>query len=131
MSSVTLPIAGSGNSYTLSPSKILCLGLNYSDHIKESLSVRVRGFTPDAPTEPVVFPKTPNALCGPDSAIEIPAIVDRYDFEDPRTDHEAELAVIIGARMRNVAAENAMDYVYGYTCANDISQRNIQNKDRF
>ena len=131
MPSVQLPVAGSsGQTYTLTPSKILCLGLNYSDHIKESLSVRVRGFTPDTPKEPVLFPKTPNALCGPDSAIEIPAIVDRYDFEEPRTDHEAELAVVVGERMRNISAANAMDYVFGYTCANDISQRNIQNGDR-
>ncbi len=131
MPSVALPVAGSsGDEYTLNPSKILCLGLNYSDHIKESLSVRVRGFTPDAPKEPVLFPKTPNSLCGPDSAIEIPAIVKQYDFEEPRTDHEAELAVIIGTRMRNVSAANAMDHVYGYTCANDVSQRNIQNGDR-
>ncbi len=131
MPSVTLPIAGSaGEVYALSPSKILCLGLNYSDHIKESLSVRVRGFTQDVPKEPVLFPKTSNALCGPDSAIELPAILKRYDFEQPRTDHEAELAIIIGAQMRNVSAENAMDYVYGYTCANDVSQRDIQNGDR-
>lgn len=131
MPSVALPIAGSsGQTYTLSPSKILCLGLNYSDHIKESMSVRVRGFTPDAPTEPVVFPKTPNALCGHESSIEIPSILDHYNFDEPRTDHEAELAVVIGSRMRNIPAEQAMDYVYGYTCANDISQRNIQNGDR-
>lgn len=128
---VTLPISGNDTErYTLSPSKILCLGLNYADHIKESMSVRVRGLTPDAPKEPVLFPKTPNTLIGPGETIKIPAIVDHYNFDEPRTDHEAELAVVIGRTMKHVSAEHAMDYVFGYTCANDVSQRNIQNGDR-
>ena len=131
MKRIVLPVSGrSEERYELAPSKIICLGLNYAEHIKESVSVRVRGFTPDAPKEPVIFPKTPNALLGPGENIELPAIVAKYEFEEPRTDHEAELAVVIGETMKNVPADRAMEYVFGYTCANDISQRNIQNLDR-
>ena len=131
MKRIVLPVSGrSEERYELAPSKIICLGLNYAEHIKESVSVRVRGFTPDAPKEPVLFPKTPNALLGPGENIELPSIVAKYEFEEPRTDHEAELAVVIGETMKNVSADRAMEYVFGYTCANDISQRNIQNLDR-
>ena len=127
---VSLPVAGSRDRYTVSPSKIVCLGLNYRDHIAESASVRVQGFTPDDPAEPVLFPKTTNTLIGPDNPIVLPAIVSTYGFAEPRTDHEAELALIIGKECRDVAESAALDYVYGYTCANDVSQRNIQNGDR-
>ena len=131
MKRIVLPVSGrTDETYELAPSKIICLALNYADHIKESVSVRVSGFTSDVPTEPVLFPKTPNALIGPGDNIELPAIVAKYGFEEPRTDHEAELAVVIGKAMKNVPAGQTMDYVYGYTCANDISQRNIQNLDR-
>ncbi|TVQ27402.1 MAG: FAA hydrolase family protein [Spirochaetaceae bacterium] len=130
--SVELPIHGvsPSASYTLSPSKILCLGLNYADHIKESVSVQVSGFTPDVPKEPVLFPKTPNTLVGPGEPIRLPSILADYAFEDARTDHEAELALIIGTRMKDVDPEDALDYLFGCTCANDVSQRNIQNADR-
>ena len=131
MKRIVLPVSGrSGETYELAPTKIICLGLNYADHIKESVSVRVKGFTPEAPKEPVLFPKTPNTLIGPGDDIELPAIVAQYEFEEPRTDHEAELAIVIGRTMKNVPAEEVMEYVVGYTCANDVSQRNIQNLDR-
>ena len=127
---IILPVIGQEGTYTVRPSKIIALGLNYRDHIAESLSVKVRGFTSDEPDEPVLFPKLPSVLVGPDQPIVLPAIVESYDFEEPRTDYEAELAVIIGSTCRNAPASEALDHVFGYTCMNDVSQRNIQNSDR-
>jgi 2-keto-4-pentenoate hydratase/2-oxohepta-3-ene-1,7-dioic acid hydratase in catechol pathway len=127
---IVLPLIGRSDSYTVNPSKIIALGLNYRDHIAESLSVKVNGLTTAEPAEPVLFPKLPSALIGPGESILLPAIVDTYGFDDPRTDHEAELAVIIGSVCRNVPVSEAMDQVFGYTCMNDVSQRNIQNGDR-
>lgn len=127
---IVLPVAGSGERYRVAPSKIIALGLNYRDHIAESASVRVQGFASQEPSEPVLFPKLPSCLVGPDQAIELPPIVKTYSFDDPRTDYEAELALIIGSECSNVAPAQAMAYVFGYTCMNDVSQRNIQNGDR-
>lgn len=127
---ISLPIKGTDESYSVAPSKIIALGLNYAEHIAESVSVKVRGMDPEAPSEPVLFPKTPNCLIGNGEAICLPAIVDRYDFENPRTDYEAELAFIISKRCKNVPAEDAFDVILGYTAMNDVSQRNIQNGDR-
>ena len=125
-----LPIFGKSTPYQVSPSKIIALGLNYRSHIAESHSVKVRGFTEEVPEEPILFPKTPNVLIGPGEAIVIPRFLLEYGFEDLRTDYEAELAVIIGKKCRNIAPEEALDHVLGYTCMNDVSQRNIQTGDR-
>jgi 2-keto-4-pentenoate hydratase/2-oxohepta-3-ene-1,7-dioic acid hydratase in catechol pathway len=127
---ILLPLIGRNESYTVNPTKIIALGLNYRDHIAESLSVKVRGFTSDEPDEPVLFPKLPSALIGPDQPILLPAIVESYGFDEPRTDYEAELAVIIGSTCKNVPVSEAMGRIFGYTCMNDVSQRNIQNTDR-
>ncbi len=127
---IVLPVAGSGDRYVVRPSKIIALGLNYRDHIAESVSVRVQGFTPEEPPEPVLFPKIPSCLIGPEQPIVLPRILSTYDFEDTRTDYEAELALIIGSDCTWVEPEAALDHVYGYTCMNDVSQRNIQNGDR-
>lgn len=128
--SIVLPVIGTGSRYTVNPSKIIALGLNYRDHIAESLSVKVRGLTPDEPNEPVLFPKLPSALVGPGDPIVLPAIVNDYGFDEPRTDYEAELALIIGKTSRNVSPADALGHIYGFTCMNDVSQRNIQNADR-
>jgi 2-keto-4-pentenoate hydratase/2-oxohepta-3-ene-1,7-dioic acid hydratase in catechol pathway len=125
-----LPILGKSTPYQVSPSKIIALGLNYRSHIAESHSVKVSGFTDEIPEEPILFPKTPNVLIGPGEPIVIPRFLLEYGFEDLRTDYEAELAVIIGKKCRNIAPEEALDYVFGYTCMNDVSQRNIQTGDR-
>ncbi len=125
-----LPIFGKSTPYQVSPSKIIALGLNYRSHIAESHSVKVRGFTEEVPEEPILFPKTPNVLIGPGESIVIPRFLLEYGFEDLRTDYEAELAVIIGKKCRNVAPEEALNHVLGYTCMNDVSQRNIQTGDR-
>ncbi|MFP4113681.1 MAG: fumarylacetoacetate hydrolase family protein [Spirochaetota bacterium] len=127
---IELPVAGGNETYTVAPSKVIALGLNYRDHIAESESVRVQGFTHDEPSEPVLFPKLPSSLVGPGEPIVIPRIVAGYGFEKPRTDHEAELGLIIGRECSNVEADEALDYVFGFTCMNDVSQRNIQNGDR-
>lgn len=127
---IRLPVQGRAESYELNPSKIIALGLNYRDHIAESVSVKIKGFTTDIPDEPILFPKTPNVLIGPEEAIIIPAFLKDYNFKEPRVDYEAELAIIIKDRCKNVAAEHALDHIFGYTCMNDVSQRNIQNSDR-
>ncbi len=127
---VVLPVYNRAESFSVNASKIIALGLNYHSHIAESHSVKVQGFTSEVPQEPVLFPKTPNVLVGPGEEIVIPKFLLDYNFEDLRTDYEAELAVIIGKECKNVTPEDALDCVAGYTCFNDVSQRNIQTGDR-
>ncbi|MCK8600642.1 fumarylacetoacetate hydrolase family protein [Syntrophobacteraceae bacterium DRH4] len=127
---VTLPVFGKKEVYVVNPSKIIALGLNYRDHIAESHSVRVRGFTDEVPREPILFPKTPNVLIGHEEPIIIPKFLKTYGFEEIRNDYEAELAIVIGDRCKNVQEDQAMQHVLGYTCMNDVSQRNLQTGDR-
>jgi 2-keto-4-pentenoate hydratase/2-oxohepta-3-ene-1,7-dioic acid hydratase in catechol pathway len=127
---IKLPIFGKNNFYELNPSKIICLGLNYRDHIEESVSVNVKGFDKEVPVEPLLFPKTPNVLIGDGESIVMPGILKDYRFEAERTDYEAELAFIVKKRCKYVKAEDAADYILGYTCMNDVSQRNIQTSDK-
>jgi 2-keto-4-pentenoate hydratase/2-oxohepta-3-ene-1,7-dioic acid hydratase in catechol pathway len=127
---ITLPIADSSETSTVSPSKIIALGLNYMDHVQERGVLEKGASADEAPSEPVLFAKTPNVLIGPDEAIIIPAFLDEYGFDDMRVDYEAELAVVIGKRCSRVSEEEALDYVFGYTCMNDVSQRNLQRGDR-
>jgi len=127
---IELPVKNRRKPYTVNPSKLIALGLNYRAHIAESVSVKVQGFTDEVPDEPLLFPKTPNVLIGPDQPIVIPSFLKTYGFETLRTDHEAELAVIIGQGCKDIPAGDAMDCILGYTCMNDVSQRNIQNGDR-
>jgi 2-keto-4-pentenoate hydratase/2-oxohepta-3-ene-1,7-dioic acid hydratase in catechol pathway len=127
---IRLPIKESQETYTVNPTKLVALGLNYRAHISESVSVKVKGFTDEVPSEPLLFPKTTNVLIGPDEAIVIPGFLKDYGFENLRTDYEAELALIIGDRCKDVPVDEAMGHVYGYTCMNDVSQRNLQNGDR-
>ncbi len=127
---LSLPIKFSDQKYAVKPSKIIALGLNYHDHIKESVSQNATGGNREIPTEPVLFNKTPNVLIGHEQDILFPEIVNRYNFEQPRIDYEAELAIIIGKRCKDIDKSVAMDYVLGYTCMNDVSQRNIQISDK-
>ncbi|HOV64152.1 MAG TPA: fumarylacetoacetate hydrolase family protein [Spirochaetia bacterium] len=127
---VTLPIANNKGSITLNPTKIIALGLNYREHIAESQSVSVKGFDQAIPSEPVLFCKTPNALLPPGEPIVLPAIVKGYNFADPRTDYEGELAFVIKKRCKNIEPKDAYQFILGFTCLNDVSQRNIQNGDR-
>ena len=127
---LTLPLKGSDENYTVDPRKVICLGLNYHEHIQESVSIQVKWLSKDTPSEPILFAKTPNAVQGPDTPITLPSILETYAFEDERTDYEGELCVIIGREARDVSEAEAAEYIFGYTCSNDVSQRNIQNGDR-
>ena len=124
---IYLPLAGSSKLITVNPTKIIAVGLNYRDHVKESKVYDDN--IKDVPKEPVLFAKTPNVLIGPGKTIFLPAHVREYNFPDARVDPEAELAVIIGKRGRHIPKEKAYSYVLGYTCFNDVSQRNIQKSD--
>ncbi len=126
---ITLPMSSGGN-YQVNPSKIVALGLNYLEHIKESQSVDKKDLAGEIPTEPLLFPKTPNVLIGPGEAIILPAFLAEYGFADCRTDHEAELAIIIKDRVKNLSPDSAMEHILGFTCFNDISQRNLQKGDK-
>jgi 2-keto-4-pentenoate hydratase/2-oxohepta-3-ene-1,7-dioic acid hydratase in catechol pathway len=96
------------------PTKIVALGRNYAEHASEMQS--------DVPAEPLIFLKPPSAVIGPGEAIVYPPISQRVDYE-------AELAVVIGRRARNVSAGEALDFVLGYTCADDVTARDLQRKD--
>ncbi len=127
---LSLPVHGTSQSFDIRPSKILAFGLNYVEHVKESGKLGEKVFDAEIPKEPVVFSKTPNALCGPGDAILLPAIAESYGFADLRTDYEGELALVIGRRCKHIREEEALEYVFGFTCANDVSQRNIQKGDQ-
>jgi len=126
---IVLPILNSEKSYTVKPTKIIALGLNYREHIEESPSVNIRGVTRDIPKEPVLFPKTPNVLIPDGAPIIIPRFLKEYHFDNFRVDYEAELAFFIKDRCKSVPVENAYEHILGFTCMNDVSQRNIQSGD--
>lgn len=92
-------------------SKILCIGLNYRQHAKEC--------NLPLPPAPVLFNKFENALAAHGDCIRLPGDYKEYDYE-------AELVSVIGKPARNVSPEEALDYVYGYTCGNDLSTRDLQ-----
>ncbi len=127
---IQLPIFRHEDTYQVNPTKIIALGLNYHAHIAESHSVRVRGFNNEIPEEPILFPKLPSCIIGHNETVSIPAFLSGYSFETLRTDYEGELAVIIKNKCRDVTTGEALGQIYGFTCANDISQRNLQHEDR-
>lgn len=133
---ISLPIVGSTEKYNVNPSKIIALGLNYFDHIEESakiaeqFAIGKQNSQSKIPKEPILFPKTPNVLIGPEKPIVLPRISYEYNFESVRTDLEAELAIIIKNRCHNVSEKEAFAHIYGYTAMNDVSQRNIQKSDK-
>ena len=97
------------------PSKIVCVGRNYREHAAELGNAM--------PAEPLLFLKAPSSLIGHGGIIELPTASNRVE-------HEGELAVVIGRRAWRVSdAENPLDYVLGYTCANDVTARDLQRKD--
>jgi len=98
----------------VTPSKILCVGRNYPAHAAEHGS--------EVPPEPLLFFKPPSAIIGPGAPIILPP-------QSARVDYEAEMAVVIGRRCRDVAPEEAWDYVLGVTCANDVTARDLQRRD--
>ncbi len=105
----------------IEPTKIVCLGRNYLDHIKETNA--------PIPTEPVFFIKTLNTLITNNQPIIYPKILyENQEFN--RVDHEIELAFIMGHMGKNVAARFAFDYIQGYTIFLDMTARNMQIRDR-
>ncbi len=129
---IRLSVAGASGGYELRPSKIIAVGLNYREHVAESPTILDRPPQKDSvPAEPILFAKTPNVLVASGEDIVIPAsFLAASGIVQARTDYEAELAVIVGRRCRNVRAGEARDFILGYTCFNDVSQREIQNRDR-
>jgi 2-keto-4-pentenoate hydratase/2-oxohepta-3-ene-1,7-dioic acid hydratase in catechol pathway len=98
------------------PSKIACVGLNYHDHCRETGMV--------APERPLIFAKFPSSLTGPGAQIEWPqGLTEKVDWE-------VELAVVIGRRTRHAGPGEALDAVFGYTAANDVSARDLQFADQ-
>ncbi|KAF2507247.1 fumarylacetoacetate hydrolase family protein [Flavobacterium foetidum] len=93
------------------PSKIICIGLNYIDHCKETNA--------PIPTEPIIFFKSTTSLCGPDDDLIIPK-------NSEKTDWEVELAFIVGKKASYVEEAEALDYVAGYALLNDYSERAFQ-----
>ena len=97
------------------PSKIVCIGRNYAKHAEEMDS--------DLPDRPLLFLKPPNALAGHGDTVTLPAGKENVD-------HEAELAVVVGEQCRNVAAEDAEEVIAGYTCFDDVSNRDDQRREQ-
>lgn len=100
----------------LSPPAILCIGLNYHQHAQET------GM--EAPKYPVVFMKNPATIANPEDPILLPSAC----MQPPEVDYEAELAVVIGRAAKDVSTDEALDYVLGYTAANDVSARLWQGR---
>ncbi|HBP65552.1 MAG TPA: hypothetical protein DD730_15140 [Desulfosporosinus sp.] len=96
------------------PSKVVCVGLNYALHIKEMNHA--------LPEEPVIFIKPPTCVIGPDEAIIYPKISQQVDYE-------AELAVVIGTTIKDATEVEATKAIFGYTCANDVTARDLQKID--
>jgi len=97
------------------PGKILCVGLNYRSHAEEQ--------DRRPPERPMLFAKWATSLIGPGEPIVLPRISSAVDYE-------AELAVVIGSRVKGVSVDNALEAVRGYLCANDVSARDLQRGDK-
>ena len=108
------PLKGVKTLVPVTPSKIIAVGLNYADHAREAGK--------PLPKEPLIWLKATTSLIPDGAKIEIP-------FANHRTDFEAELAIVIGRRMRNVTTAAAARYIFGYTAAQDITDRTIQNSE--
>jgi len=98
----------------LVPTKIVCVGRNYAAHAAELGNA--------VPAEPLLFLKPPSALLAPEAAIVLPA-------QSERVEHEAEVGIVIGMRLHNATEETAVRAIYGVTCVNDVTARDIQRKE--
>jgi 2-keto-4-pentenoate hydratase/2-oxohepta-3-ene-1,7-dioic acid hydratase in catechol pathway len=96
------------------PSKIVCIGRNYAEHAKEHDA--------EIPKVPLIFLKPPSSILNPGDPILLPP-------QSQQVEHEAELVVVIGKRARNVIAEEAQKYIFGYTVGNDVTARDLQRSD--
>jgi 2-keto-4-pentenoate hydratase/2-oxohepta-3-ene-1,7-dioic acid hydratase in catechol pathway len=95
-------------------SKIVCIGRNYAAHAKELGN--------EVPSEPLIFLKPPTSLIGPEDAIVLPKM-------SARVEHEAEIGVVLRERVRQVTPEQALESIFGITCVNDVTARDLQRKD--
>ncbi len=109
-----LPSAGLTLLAPVTPSKIVCVGRNYAAHAKELGN--------DVPQEPLLFLKPPSSLCGPGETIRLPAMSERVE-------HEAELGIVIGQRLTHATRAEALAGIFGATCVNDVTARDLQKKD--
>jgi 2-keto-4-pentenoate hydratase/2-oxohepta-3-ene-1,7-dioic acid hydratase in catechol pathway len=98
----------------VTPSKIVCVGRNYAAHAKELGN--------DVPSEPLLFLKPPTSLLGPDGVIVSPT-------SSERVEHEAEIGIVIGTRLKSVDEAAALRGIFGVTCINDVTARDLQRKD--
>ncbi len=98
----------------VAPSKIIAVGLNYVDHAEEIKA--------PVPKEPLIFLKAPTSIIGPDEPI-------LYPSQSEHVDYEAELAIVIKKEGRNISFKDAYDYIFGYTCLNDVTARDLQKRD--
>ncbi len=114
LGSIEIPWSAADLRAPVRPSKIVCVGRNYAAHAKELGN--------EVPKEPLLFFKPPSSVIGPGGAVVLPK-------ESERIEHEAELGVVIGRRVRRVARDQAMAAVYGYTCVCDVTARDLQKKD--
>ena len=114
-----IPLANAKLDAAIRPQRnIFCVGRNYLEHAKEG--ARALGRELNLPDVPTFFTKAPTAIAGPDATLHLKARVSsQFDFE-------AELAVVIGARCKDVSEQEAMSVVFGYTCFNDVTARDLQ-----
>ena len=96
------------------PGKIVCVGRNYAEHAAEHGA--------EVPKEPLIFLKPPSAVVGPNDAIVLTPL-------SQQVEHEAELVAVVRVRARHLTPENALDYLLGYTCGNDVTARDLQRRD--
>jgi len=115
-----VPLAEARLHAPLRPHKnVFCVGRNYLAHAEEG--ARVRGEELKLPSVPTFFSKAPTAIADPDATLHLDgAVSQKYDWE-------AELGVVIGTRCKNVAESDALKVIFGYTCVNDVSARDVQN----
>ena len=110
----TLPLEKARLLSPIAPGKLICVGRNYVAHAKEHNA--------EVPDLPLLFLKPPSSVIGPDQTILLPP-------QSQQVEHEAELVVVIGKRGRWIAAEDASQYVWGYTIGNDVTARDLQRRD--
>ncbi len=111
-----VPLSGSRLLAPVTPTKIVCVGLNYADHVKESQSANA------IPEEPVTFMKPRTALIGPNDTILMPPASKRVDYE-------GEIGVVIARTCHKLSPEQVSENIFGVTCVNDVTARDLQKKD--
>jgi 2-keto-4-pentenoate hydratase/2-oxohepta-3-ene-1,7-dioic acid hydratase in catechol pathway len=114
--SLKTPLSSVSLSAPVESSKIICIGLNYHAHVQASFSAT------EAPEKPLIFLKPPSSIIAPGEKIVHPP-------ESERVDYEAELGVVIGRKGRHIPIDEAESYIFGFTCVNDVTARDLQKKD--